>query len=380
MGSSQSIHQQQQHKSEKLQRWTSTFLTSTSTACDATPPAPPPLAGTAPPAEAASAPPADAIQAAAESVSAITNPGPLEHFANDVKNIVMLDAKEGLRFDIAKQLSPFMACFYSFALGAADPMTGATYNRTFMVQVASEEGYVALSRMDIDNGMMMGRLMAPMLGGAAMGKLMIQMNMANKDASQDVCLADLDFGGTTWTGNLKYGVMGGSLQWGTNYFQGITQRLAAGAEATWDGREGRFQHSYSFKYTMPAKSGEETLTVKEIKKPRDSEPSSTMYVQVEPNNAMLTASYKRVVTPGRVTLGSELQVGAQNPTGTFLLGGEFNFTRSKVSLMANGSGRIVSVVEANLGMGQGAPTLKFSADMDHLQSKYSFGYGLNIQG
>jgi mitochondrial import receptor subunit TOM40 len=377
MGASQSIQQQQQQHSKTSWK----ILQATKTACDAAPPAPPPLEGQAPPpppSEVANSSPADSIEAAAQFVSAVPNPGPLEHFGSDVKNLVMLDAKEGLRFDIAKQLSPYMACFYSFWLGAADPMSGATYNRTFMAQVASEEGFVALSRLDIDNGMMMGRLMSPMLGGAAMGKLMIQMNMANQDASQDVCLADVDFGGMTWTGNLKYGVMGGSLQWGVNYFQGITPNLAAGAEAMWDGREGRMQHTYSFKYAMPAKSGEETDSIQELK-PKG-EASSTMYLQVDPNSAMLTASYKRVVTPGRVTLGSELQVGAQNPTGTFLLGGEFSFTRSKVSMMVNGSGRIVSVVEANMGMGQGAPTLKFSADVDHLQNKYNFGYGLNIQG
>ena len=367
MGASQSIHQ------SKTASWK--VLSINKTACDDAPPAPPPLDGQAAPAPDSSV---DSIEAAAQSVSDVSNPGSLEQFGADVKGLVMLDAKDGLRFDIAKQLSPYMACFYSFWLGAADPMTGATYNRTFMAQVASEEGFVALSRVDIDNGMMMGRLMSPILSGAAMAKLMIQMNLANKDASQDVCLADIDFGGSTWTGNVKYGVMGGSLQWGANFLQGITPRLAAGGEAMWDGREGRFIHSYSFKYAMPAKSGEETQTVQEIKKTEEA--SSTMYLQVEPNNASLTALYKRVVTPGRVTLGSELQVTAQNPTGSFLLGGEFNFTRSKVSLMLNGTGRIVSVVEANMGMGQGAPTLKFSADMDHMQNRYNFGYGLNIQG
>ena len=92
----------------------------------------------------------------------------------------------------------------------------------------------------------------------------------------------------------------------------------------------------------------------------------------------LTASYQRVVTPNRVTVGTELQCNPFSLDSQVSVAGEFQLLRSKINLAVDGEGRIQSLLETKLGRGPQVPRLSFSADMDHAKSQMKFGFGLSV--
>jgi mitochondrial import receptor subunit TOM40 len=194
-------------------------------------------------------------------------------------------------------------------------------------------------------------------------------------------MAEMDVSGGTWMGNLKYGSAGGGLVYGGNYFQSITPRLAVGVEGIYMGANGALMNNYGLRYTIPAKTGEEDLEI--LLKPAkagapDTSGSSTFYASA--NSQGYSFNYRRVVTPGRVTFASELQVSPALQSMT-TLGAEFKLARSKYSLVVDQSAHIQAVLEAQLGIAHGSPLLQFSAEMNPLNNDESkFGFGLNIQG
>jgi mitochondrial import receptor subunit TOM40 len=219
-----------------------------------------------------------------------------------------------------------------------------------------------------------------------MGKLQM---VVTADGQGDQALAEMDIGGLSWTGNLKYGSMGGGLVYGCNYFQSITPKLTMGGEGMYISANQSLMSNYTLKYTMPAKTGEEDTALSAIKPsapaapgapPADTSGSSTMCINWNSSQSALALNYKRVVTPNRVTLGAELQCNPISLESQVLVGAEFKMQRSRLAFCIDGGGRMQSLLEAKLGMAPGSPTLNFSADVDHLKDEMKFGYGLNIDG
>ena len=358
------------------------------TRCD-DPPAPPPLppaeggASTPPPPPPASGEP-DSIAQAAQAATSYTNPGPFEMASMDAKRLVMLDTFDGFRCDINKQVSPFMAAVHSFWLGTSMIPDGRKSQYTFVTQVADEQGGLLMARVDPSQQSVDGRIHRPLLGGIALGKLQVTVSPSGQN---DQLLGEIDFGGFTWTGNLKYGSMAGGIVYGCNYFQSITSRLAIGGEGMYLAANQSLLGNYTLKYTMPAKTGDELALPATPKKPAapgmppiESEGSSTLCINYNTGQQAATLNYKRVVTPNRVTLGSELSFSPMTLDSNLLLGAEFKLNRSKISLCVDGTLRIKSLLEAKLGMTPGSPTLSFSADMDHFAQEMKFGYGINVEG
>eukprot|EP00542_Grammatophora_oceanica_P007142 CAMPEP_0194060560 /NCGR_PEP_ID=MMETSP0009_2-20130614/72095_1 /TAXON_ID=210454 /ORGANISM="Grammatophora oceanica, Strain CCMP 410" /LENGTH=390 /DNA_ID=CAMNT_0038711507 /DNA_START=68 /DNA_END=1240 /DNA_ORIENTATION=- len=363
--------------------------------CDAPPPPPaaPPLAPADGSSKSAPPPPptsADEIEQAALSVSDIPNPGPYEMASNDAKRLVTLDTHDGLRFDINKQLSLNMAVVHSFWLGTGMIPDGRNKTYTFLTQVADEDSLL-MAQVDFDRQSVNGRIHKALLGGAAMGKL--QLQLGNGEAAQDTALLDMDFGGQTWTANLKYGSMGAGLVYGCSYLQSLTPSLQMGGEGMYVAANQSLLGSYTLKYTMPAKAGDEEDDIQTIAitkqspyqpdsaaqgRPPQEQPSSTFVANLNMGQQVLALNYKRIVTPNRVTLGAELQCNPYSLESSVLLGAEFKLTRSKVHMVLDGNGKLQSVVEAKMGAGQGVPTLSFAAEMDHPKDVMRFGFGLNI--
>lgn len=320
-----------------------------------------------------------------------TNPGPYEMASMDAKRLVSLDTNEGFRCDIQKQLSPFMLGLHSFHLGTNSSPDGRKSSYTFLTQVVTDEaGGLLMAQLDPGRGSVNGRVHVPLLGGMALAKL--QMNLTG-DGQGDQAVAELDFGGMTWTGNLKYGTMGGSPIYGGNFFQAVTPRVAIGGEGMFVGANQSVVSSYTLKFSLPAKTGDEDTSISAAASSKPSSPSgppgsplaettgsSTMIVNFNPSQQALTMNYKRVVTPNRVALGAELQVNPFTLDSNLLLGGEFKLHRSRFAVCVDGGLRTQALLEAKLGMAQGSPTLNFSADVDHLKDDMKFGFGLNIEG
>lgn len=320
--------------------------------------------------------------------SAVTNPGPYEQAAMDAKRLVTLDTYDGARVDISKQLSPYMAAVHSFWMGTSMLPDGRNKTYSFVAQVADESGLL-MARVDPERGSVDGRVHRALLGGLAMGKLQIGVSA---EGQNDQLLADLDFGGQTWTGNLKYGSMGGGIVFGLNYLQSVTPKLAMGGEGMYVAANGSLLSNYMVKYTMAAKSGDDDDDNDKLgdsiakaaeaagKSIDDKAGSSTMYANYNTGQGMLALNYKRNVTPNRVTLGAELQCSPASLESQVLVGAEFKLQRSKVQLCVDGTGRIQSTLEAKLGIAPGSPSLNFSAEVDHGKDVMRFGYGINIEG
>jgi len=322
-------------------------------------------------------PPADdAIAQAARSAHAYTNPGPYEMVTSDGKRLVQLDTYEGFRCDIQKQMSPFMLVLHSFALGTQLP-DGRKSSYSFMTQFA-EEANVLIARVDPGRGSVDGRYHRAL----PFGTFRTQFNL---DGQNDQLLADLDVGGQTWTGNLKLASMGGAVAYGCNYLQTVTPKLTMGGEGLYLAANQGLMSSYTLKYSfMAPKVGDVDVPLPKQQPgmpPIEPSGASTVLLNFNAAQSLLTCNYKRVVTANRVTLGAELQC---NPLkldeSALLLGAEFKLQRSRVAISADGSGRVQSVVEAKLGLAPQSPSLNFSADVDHVKDEMKFGFGLNIEG
>mmetsp|Transcript_11388 Transcript_11388/g.13212 ORF Transcript_11388/g.13212 Transcript_11388/m.13212 type:complete len:406 (-) Transcript_11388:1130-2347(-) len=363
--------------------------------CDAPPPPPPPSmdpnAPPPPPSASSSTPKSntDVDQiAAAAAAATVPNPGPYEHAFMPCKAITSLNTQEGFSMDIQKPLSPYMLVMHNFLLGAALP-DGRNKAYTFLTQFA-DENIVLVANFDPMRQAVTGRLIKPLLNGLITGKLQVSVS---PDGSNDSLLAETDIGGMTWTGNLKYGSMGGGLVYGMNYYQSITQRLAMGGEGMYVAANGNIASSYTLKYDMPAKSGDDqsnddpsssdaiSQAAANAGDPSSGDlsnkPSSWFLAQLNPSQGMLNLYYKRVVTPNRVTLGAELMV-VPTLESQLTFGAEFKLQRSKISMAVDGTGKIQSVVESKLGMAPGSPTLSLNAEVDHAKDSMKFGYGLSV--
>ena len=335
------------------------------TSKEAAAPPPPPAASSS--TEAPPPPPVDSIAAAASAVSSYSNPGPYEQAAMDARRLVALDTHDGFRCDINKQLSPYMAVVHSFWLGTTMIPDGRTKTYSFVAQVADESGLL-MARVDPEKGSVDGRIHKALLGGLAMAKLQLGVSA---EGQGDQMLADVDFGGNTWTGNIKYGSMGGGLVYGMNYFQSILPNLALGGEGMYVAANQNFVSSYTAKYSTPAPNEDNKWSM---------ETPSTMVANYNTGQGALTLNYKRVVTPNRVALGAELQCSPMTLESQVAVAAEFKFTRSKMSMCVDGDARIQATLETKLGAAPGSPTLSFSADVDHFKDIMRFGYGINIEG
>ena len=370
----------------------STLYNGLTTQCDdGSAPPPPPLPSDGKSSEAPPPPPSadstaadDSIAQAAQSASAYTNPGPYEMLAQDSKRLVSLDTYDGFRCDISKQLSPYMVAIHNFWLGTNMMQDGRKSSYAFVSQVADENG-LYMARVDPGRGSVDGRVHRAILGGLAMAKLQLGLSM---EGQNDQAIAELDFGGMTWTGNLKYGSMGGGLAYGCNYHQAITPRLSMGGEGMFLSVNNALMSNYVLKYVMPAKTGEEDLPTSTVATataspggvPTENEGSSTLWASYNTMAGQASLAYRRVVTPNRVMLGAALDFSPMTLESQVLLGAEFKLTRSKINFVVDGTGKIQSTLETKLGMTQGVPTLAFSADVDHLKDDLKFGFSLNFEG
>jgi len=355
------------------------------------PPPPPPPGGAAPPPP----PPSndaneandDSIARAAAMASQMINPGPYEQAPGDLKRIVQLDTHDGFRCDINKQLSPYLAVVHSFWLGTNMLPDGRKRTYTWLAQVADESS-MCFARIDPSQSSVDGRVHKSLLGGLAVAKLQLGMSA---EGQSDQCLLDVDINGMSWSGNLKYGSMGGGPVYGCAFHQGITSRLSMGGEGMYVAANGNMMSNYLLKYSFGSdgngngNGADQTAAGDAIAAAAagPAPPTSTVCLQFAPSGPSpmpLTVNYKKIVTPKRVTLGAELSCDPMSMQSHCVLGGEFKFHRSKLHVAVDGNLKMQSVFETSLGKEPGQPRLSLTAELDHLRDEMKFGYGLAIDG
>jgi mitochondrial import receptor subunit TOM40 len=333
----------------------------------------------------------DSIARAASQASAYSNPGPYEQASMETKRLLQLDTFDGFRCDINKQVSPFMVAVHNFHLGTTThappasnpqaPPPNSTYH--FVTQVA-DEGGVFMTRVDFQRQGFDGRFQR--MFGPGMVKFQGGVTAAG-DGQTDQLLMEYDTGGMTWTANAKYGSMGGGLLYGMNYLQAVTPQLIVGAEGMFLSANNALLSNYTAKYTFQAPHTDASDLVGTKATPPAGPPgapsppkagASTICLNYHSGQQALTVGYQRVVTPQRVTVGAELQCSPFTLDSQILVGAEFQLLRSKLNVVADGEGRLQSLLETRLGRAPNAPRLTFSADMDHAKSQMKFGYGLTV--
>ena len=210
-----------------------------------------------------------------------------------------------------------------------------------MTQVADEAG-LFMARLDPMKRSMDGRIHRSLGGGIAMGKLQVVVGAGDgPDGGQnDQMLGELDFGGLTWTGNLKYGSMGGGNVYGMNYYQSITDRFAMGGEGMYLAVNGSLLSSYTMRYETDAPSGLDednsnsngndaiasaAAAVDPTVSSYGNRSSSWFLGNYNSAQGQLNLHYKRVVTPNRVTLGAELSCPPFTLDSQVVFGAEFQF-------------------------------------------------------
>jgi len=319
------------------------------------------------------------------------NPGPYEQASGELKRLVMIDTHDGFRCDINKQLSPYLAVVHSFWLGTNMLPDGKKRTYTWLAQVADESSLV-FARIDPSNLSVDGRLHKSLFGGMAVAKL--QLGLSN-EGQADQCLLDVDLNGLSWSGNLKYGSMGGGPVYGCAFHQGITSRLSMGGEGMYVAANGNMMSNYLLKYSFGTHNNvggnnkslsslsSSPTTTEALPPPSTTPPSSTVCVQFAPSGPSpmpLTLNYKRIVTPKRVTLGAELSCDPVSLASQVVIGAEFKFNRSKLHVAVDGTAKMQSQLEITLGKEPGQPRLSLSAELDHMRDEMKFGYGLAIDG
>lgn len=355
-----------------------------------TPPPPLPSAASLPPpapdvTDATTTPEQDSIERAAAEASRFPNPGTHEMVLTEGKRILMLDTFDGFRCDINKQVSPFMMAVHSFHLGTSMLQDGRKNNYTFTTQVADDQGAL-MARVDPGRNSVECRIQKGLLGGLAMGRI---QGMVTKDGQADQLIADIDAGGMTWAGNLKYGSMGNGNCFGLGFMQTVHPNVIMGVEGMYLGANKRYISSYLMKINWTAASTAMNLPA-DTYAPKSNGPTPPGMPPSEmPGQSMLclnynsgmgvcTANYKQTVAPNRLTLGAELQFSPLSPESQLLVGAEYKWNRSKLSLCIDGGGRIQSVLDSKIGMAPSSPSLMLSADVDHYNDTMRFGYGLTV--
>jgi len=364
------------------------FLNTSTTRCnESNPPPPPPPPGGSVESSAPPPPPSanqaanDQIAQAAAAASVMINPGPYEQAPGDLKRLVMLDTHDGFRCDINKQLSPYLAVVHSFWLGTNMLPDGRKRTYTWLAQVADESS-LCFARIDPSQKSVDGRIHKALLGGIAQAKLQLGMSA---EGQSDQCLIDVDLNGMSWSGNIKYGSMGGGPVYGCAFHQGITSNLSLGGEGMYVGVNGNMMSSYLMKYAFHANGeGKVSTSGGDVSEAvAATAPASAVCIQFAPSGPSpmpLTLNYKRTVTPKRVTLGAELSCDPMTLQSHCILGAEFKFHRSKLHVAVDGNAKMQSAFETSLGKEPGQPRLSLTAELDHLKDEMKFGYGLAIDG
>ena len=204
------------------------------------------------------------------------------------------------------------------------------------------------------------------VAGPVQGKFIFNLP---RDPKGFVAVCDADYAAPDATAQLKvarnvHGVAGSHL--GAAYMQAVTPRLSLGGEGHVAVAGPASTLTAAAKWHGDKWTGVLAAT-------RAAGAAADSFV----------ASYARVVSPNRVSVGAELNAAPAAGDALVTCGAEFNLKQSRICLAVDGNGKMQSLAEATLSP---AAKLTFSAEMQlgmadepgkHRDS-FKFGYALQI--
>uniref|UniRef100_A0A6U5EBE6 Uncharacterized protein n=1 Tax=Corethron hystrix TaxID=216773 RepID=A0A6U5EBE6_9STRA len=316
-------------------------------------------------------PTAEGLRSSTSNAQQYANPGTYENFSSELRRVLSPDVHDGCRFDITKPLTPLFTAVHSFWLGTSMLPDGSNSNYAYVAQLHDEAGLL-MCRLDPVNRSVDGRIIrvhnfSEGEGSALTGTAKAQLNVSPSGQS-DQLVADYELNGPTYTLAGKYGSMGGGNVAGVSYLQAVTPSLVLGGEAMYIAANGSLLGSYSARYAG---------TIKSDSLPATGIPPSqyTVYGQFHPAQGMLTAAYRRAVTPGRVVIGTELSINPGTLEATVTTGMEVTLRQGRVNCAADGTGKFQTVVETTVMPGT---KLSLCGEADHGKGAFRFGYGFSV--
>jgi hypothetical protein len=185
------------------------------------------------------------------------------------------------------------------------------------------------------DGQTEGRIHALLSGDPSSSNVtskLVVVTSPGQAGGNDQSVLELDAAQPSWTGNLKLGSMAGGDYLSLSFLQAVTPRLSLGGDASYIGVQSASAASYGARYAAP---------------------SWTAALQYSGMQGAVAASYRKVVTRDRVSLGAELQFSPQTMDSNVVLAGEFNVSlgrggasgkRRRGSMMTYKTGRCPTIM------------------------------------
>ncbi|KAG2446248.1 hypothetical protein HXX76_000840 [Chlamydomonas incerta] len=260
------------------------------------------------------------------------------------------DTFEGLRFEINKPLNQHFFLSHNLFMGNMELQTGG--RQIIKTPVGTYE-FGATTVSESQNLVLMGRLASD---GRLSGRIKydvanwlgfkVQAQLANA-ANQSQVMLDTDVKGGDWNAQLKLGAPGFV---GLNYFQSLTPKLSAGGEF--------------FYLPSNPKSG-----VGLALRHQGDKHVATCQVAT---TGLMNMQYTHKVTE-KVTLAADFMWHMISRDVTATVGYDVVLRQCRIRGKADTNGVITTLLEERF-----SPGINFvlSAEMDHWQSNYKFGFGI----
>eukprot|EP00947_MAST-08B_sp_MAST-8B-sp1_P001268 g1268.t1 len=265
---------------------------------------------------------------------------------NDVMRVLAINCFDGCNFELAKPLSPSFVLRHSILMGSTMVEEGSKYS--FGADVGDEK-YVMMGRMD-HTGQLMGQYHQQL---SKRFKLKVQSAVVSQPGSRFI--GDVEYTGADAAAQLRLGTQG---QYGLSYVQAVTPNLCLGAEGSLLASQNKLSVNYAARYSTPEYTAIGTL---------QGMGSDSMQWGLE-------AQYVRKVSR-KVNLACDFKCGLATGESEASAGYQFDLMQAKVTGKVSSNGTLQALLEEKIGPGL---SILFSAQINHFQNLYKFGYGVQI--
>ena len=278
----------------------------------------------------------------------LSAPCKYEDIQREVLMALKPDMFEGMRFEITKPVNQSFFLSHSLFMGNMELSTGGKQiikcpmaNYEFGANVINDK-YFLLARIATD-GRLSGRVKYDLREWLS---IKANCQLAN-EAGQSQVMVDGDLKGKDWNAQIK---VGNPSFLGLNYFQAVTPSISAGGEFFWLNSSLKSGVGFALRH-----SGEKTV--------------ATMQVAT---TGILSLQYAHKVNE-KITLASDFVWHWASREATAAVGYDCILRQCRIRGKFDSNGIISTYLEERF-----SPGINFvlSAEVDHCQSNYKFGFGV----